>query len=238
MEVHCVAGQSLGKTYERALRRYDDRGTRHMVAVCLDPVRNINPVDSLEVEDWEHALNLGDYYEPFCNYEFDRESPLVDGSTGRDWIDDRIVELHNGMYASRLQNPDQIQMITDRLKEGMHGSSTNSLVAQVFQMEDLERACVARPNNSGMACVTQLQFHPIRDQLNLYQTLRSQYIDLKGYGNLVSAATLLTRVCAETGYAPGSIVEHVNNVTAYRDRHVENLAALSHGQKRVPAAGD
>jgi thymidylate synthase len=124
-------------------------------------------------------------------------------------------------------------MITDRLKEGLHGSNTNSMVAQVFQLEDLERACVARPNSSGMACVTQLQFHPRGDKLHLYQTLRSQYIDLKGYGNLVSAATLLTKVCAQTGYLPGSIIEHVHNVTEYRQHHRKNLYELSHETKRA-----
>jgi len=222
-----ISGASLGQTYIRALDRYiDGLPGKHMVATCYDPVESVEYIESNSVDDWEDVLNLGDFYEYFCDYEFDRESPLVDGNSGRDWIDDRIVELHEGMYASRLEDPDQIGMIVDRLQDGLHGSNTNSLVAQVFQQEDLERACVSRPNSSGMACVTQLQFHPVGDTLHLHQVLRSQYLDLKGYGNLISAATLLTRVCAETGYAPGSIIEHVNNVTTYREENVKNLAGL------------
>lgn len=222
-----VSGKSLGYAYQSALHHYNNgMPGRQMVITCLEPIGEIDDQNRGNlIDQWEEVLNLGEYFDWFCSYEFDRESSLVGGSTGRDWIDDRIIELHEGVYAERLENPNQIAMITDRLKDRMHGSSTNALVAQVFGDKDLERACVSQPNNSGMACITELQFHPIRDKLHLHQILRSQYIDLKGYGNLIAAATLLSKVCSETGYAPGSIFEHVNNVTDYRERHVEALAS-------------
>ncbi|ADB63591.1 hypothetical protein Htur_4827 (plasmid) [Haloterrigena turkmenica DSM 5511] len=67
---------------------------------------------------------------------------LVDGSSGEDWINDRIIALHDGIYVRRHREPDLIQMISARLNEGMHGSSTNGLVAQVFQEKDHKQACV------------------------------------------------------------------------------------------------
>lgn len=152
-----VTGHSLGETINRALRQYDlDFPGKATIVTCLDPIDHVIPVDSYDVADWELSLDLGDFHEPFCAYEFGRESPLVGGCTGRDWINDRIVELHDGMYADRLGDPDRIEMITDRLQHGHHGSTTNALVVQVFQLEDLERACVPRPQNSNMAYVTEL----------------------------------------------------------------------------------
>ncbi|WMT07287.1 hypothetical protein NP511_18090 [Natrinema thermotolerans] len=212
----CVTANTLGTTHRRQLERYcSGLPQKSMVLTCYDPIHSLDTLEpSLDIRDWEDTLNLGWEYDAIADLDYGKESTLVDGPTGEDWITDRIIALHDGVYARRLEDPDQLEMITARLKEGMHGSSTNGLVAQVFQEKDLERACVPRPNSDGMACITQLQFHPVKDRLHLHQTLRSQYVDLKGYGNLVAAATLLARVCDETGYVPGSIIEHVNNATA------------------------
>jgi thymidylate synthase len=192
-----------------------------MVVSCSDPIDSLRVPDSLDVHDWD--LNLGEEYIPYSHFDFERSSGKTGGSTGEDWVNDRIIELHDGMYAERMENPDQIEMITERLKVGLHGSCTNALVAQIYGEQDLEMATVPRPSNPGIACVTQLQFRPKRDRLHLHMTLRSQYIDLKGYGNLVAAATLLAQVCDETEYQPGTIVEHLNNVTAHRSHHAKQL---------------
>jgi thymidylate synthase len=102
----------------------------------------------------------------------------------------------------------------DRLKQGNHGQTTNALVAQVFQVDpDLDRATDGRPLAPDMACLTQLQFKPKKDHLNLYATFRSQYFDTKCYGNLLSLAMLLAIVCDRTGYDPGILVETVHNTT-------------------------
>lgn len=221
----CVTGKTLGTTYRRQLERYcSGLPQKCMVLTCYDPIQSINELEiSMNARDWETTLNLGWEYDAIKELDYGKESTLADGTTGQNWITDRIIALHEGIYARRLRDPDQIRMIIDRLKEGMHGSSTNGLVAQVFQEKDLERACVPRPNSDGMACVTQLQFHPVKDRLHLHQTLRSQYVDLKGYGNLVAAATLLARVCVETGYVPGSIIEYVNNVTELSEQLATNV---------------
>jgi len=207
-----VRGKSIGEAYRRQLSRYmSERVDDHMVVECWDPIKSVTTGDPTDVHTWN--LNLGHEYPVFADYEFDKESPLVGGCTGQDWIDDRLYALHIGMYAERLG--DQINKIVDRLNDGMHGSSTNSLVATVFTEDDLDRATIPRPHVGQMPCVTQLQFHPSRNTLHLYQTLRSQYVDLKGFGNLAAAATMLSRVCAQTDYAPGAVVEYVNNCTEY-----------------------
>lgn len=221
-----IAGTTIGEAYRRALEEYvGGLDQDHLVVEVEAPVETVWVPNSLHVEDWAPGLNLGWEYDVFCGYDFDHESTLVGGTDGRAWLDDRLHELYRGMYAERLRDPDQVGMVIDRLKQRMHGSCTNALVVQVFRDEDLGRACVSRPNNGDMACVTQLQFHPKRDRLNLHMVLRSQYIDLKGYGNLVAAATLLSNVCARTGYRPGHIIEHVNNVTALAEEHPRALAA-------------
>lgn len=222
-----VSGQSIGEAYQRQLNRYvKNRYGEHMVVTCWDPIREVSMGDPIDVHSWE--LNLGHEYRRFADYEFEKESPLVGGCTGTDWINDRLYALHLGMYADRLGN--QVEKIIDRLNDGMHGSSTNSLVAQLFDEDDLDRATVTRPNVGQMPCVTQLQFHPSRDTLHLHQTLRSQYVDLKGYGNLAAAATLLSKVCAQTDYAPGMVVEHVNNCTTYEDAAELNSFLLNMSQ--------
>jgi len=218
-----VVGESLGTAYRRQIERYiDDVSACHMTVTCHDPIDVAWNGDSTDIRDWGPYLNVGLEFDDFSEYVFPEESPIEHGSTGEDWINDRIYELQEGFYAERCS--DQIEMITERLDHGLHGSSTNALVAQVFDEEDLEKACVPRPNSGGMACVTQLQFHPVKDQLHLYQTLRSQYVDLKGYGNLIAAATLLSKVAAETGYVPGSVIEHVHNVTARSSDAAEEVA--------------
>jgi thymidylate synthase len=214
----CIHEQTIGSAYRTALNRYlEGLDEGHMIVSCSEPVTTSEVPETLDVHDW--GINLGSEYNKYSLFDHEHQSPKTGGSTGEDWVNDRIIELHEGMYAERMANPDQIEMIIDRLQIGMHGSCTNALVAQVYRDQDLEMATVHRPSNPGIACVTQLQFRPVRDRLHLHMTLRSQYIDLKGYGNLVAAATLLAKVCARTDYKPGTIVEHLNNVTTYRRRH-------------------
>lgn len=211
-----ITDATIGTTYRRGLARYTTGlPHNHLVLLVEDPIVSAANIDSLDVTDWEDTPNLGWEYDVFCPFEFDRTSGFVDGNTGKDWLNDRLHELYEGMYATRLEDPDQLEMVIRQLQTGHHGSCTNALVVQVFRDGDLELATQGTPNADGMACMTQLQFRPRKDTLDLYMTLRTQYVDLKGYGNLVAAATLLSKVCERTGYAPGILVEYVNNAIAY-----------------------
>ena len=104
----------------------------------------------------------------------------------------------------------------------MHGGSTNALVCSVFLPdEDLKAACQPHPRASGLRCLTQIDFKPIKDELNLMAVFRSQFFDTKAYGNLIALAILFYKMCQNTGYKPGAIVSTANNVTF--DGHKKSL---------------
>lgn len=189
-----------------------------------DPIADMNLItDSTDLEEWEEILNLGDLYEPYCRFDFGAASKNG-GKTGRAWIESRIYELYEGLYHNRLQQPNQIEMIRDRLMEGNHGACTNALVAQVFDTaDDLEVATSGRPFAKDMACLTQIQFRPKKSRLHLFAKFWSQYLDSKAYGNLISLAMLLGQMCKETGYRLGIIVEHVSNTICYSNTAAHEL---------------
>ena len=151
------------------------------------------------------------------------------GHLGKDWINDRIKDLISpeGFYNRRLK--DQLEMVTKRLcardRDGnrMHGSSTNALVCQVFSSEDLKNASKPRPNARKLPCLAMLDFKPRRNRLNLLAVFRSQYFDTKAYGNFISLAILLYKICRETEYGPGSLVSTANNVTFNKWKEHRNL---------------
>ena len=87
--------------------------------------------------------------------------------------------------------------------------------------EDLKAACQHRPRASGLRCLTQIDFKPKRDELNLMAVFRSQFFDTKAYGNFIALAILLYKICQNTGYKPGAIVSTANNVTF--DGHRDSL---------------
>lgn len=176
---------------------------------------------SIERDRWLEIVNAGDTLKRFESYEFH------DGSTGRYWVQDRVEELFGGLYADRLIEPrNQVEMIIDRLRKKTHGQTTNALVAQPYQLEpDLEKATHGRPLASDIPCLTQLQFKPRRDKLHLYTTFRSQYVDTKCYGNLISLALLLAEVCRKAGYEPGYMVEEVHNPIFRNSSDGEGLAS-------------
>lgn len=205
-----VVGDDIGEAYTRALdsRITNDFPHRYRTIHISNPVGSVDSIPSLlDFEAWRSTVNAGTALRPFQNYEFH------DGTTGQVWVQNRIEELFDGMYASRLRDgTNQIELITQRLKKGNHGQTTNALVAQVFREEpDLQQATHGRPLAQDMACMTQLQFRPTKDRLNLYSVFRSQYFDTKCYGNLISLAILLARVCHRAGYEPGYLVETVHN---------------------------
>ncbi|WP_306055445.1 thymidylate synthase family protein [Natronococcus wangiae] len=199
----------------------------HVVHIS-EPVSSTDYTDfSLERTNWAEIVNAGEALSRFENFEF------TDGSTGRYWVQDRIEELFKGLYASRLTEPrNQPQLIADRLKQGNHGQTTNALVAQSFQLEpDLEKATDGKPLEPNIPCLTQLQFKPRRNRLHLYATFRSQYVDTKCYGNLISLALLHAEMCRQTEYEPGYILETANNSIFRNDGDARRLySVLSDGQ--------
>ncbi|WP_255167131.1 hypothetical protein [Natrononativus amylolyticus] len=179
----------------------------HVVHIS-EPVSSIDYDEfSIERSQWLEVVNTGETLGRFESYEF------TDGTTGRYWVQDRIEELFAGLYATRLTAPrNQLDMIRGRLKQGNHGQTTNALLGQPYRLTpDLEKATEGKPLAPNIPCLVLLQFKPQRDKLHLYTTFRSQYIDTKCYGNLISLALLLADMCHQTGYEPGYLVETAHN---------------------------
>lgn len=210
-----VEGSEIGDAYTELLhsRLHGSYSHDYHVIHIADPVDSTN-LQNLTTEncDWEEAINAGEALRQFESFEF------YDGTTGRYWVENRIEELFSGMYATRLTNPrNQPRMVADRLKQGNHGQTTNALVLQLFRLEpDLETATQGRPLAPNLPCLTQLQFKPRRDRLHLYAIFRSQYVDTKCYGNLISLSLLLALMCKRTGYEPGYLLGIAHN-SIFRD---------------------
>ena len=248
-EVPFVQGKSVGEAYVNSLALLIKGNVPYpyLMVHVSQPVLDTSIEDlpqSLNVDDWVQIINLGKVYEVFSRYDFLKDCRRG-GSRGKNWIDDRVCELLHpkGDYFKRLEEFGQLRMITDRLRVGMHGGSTNALVCQIFNPEkDLVNACKHRPRAKRLACLTQLDFKPVKakgkKRLNLFSVFRSQFFDTKAYGNFISLAMLLCKVCEETGYEPGTLTSTANNVTfdvkkRKKDR-MEFYDFLSQGSSNVP----
>ena len=177
---------------------------------------------TLNVDDWRKILSVGNIYERFCEFMFSKKLKTMKDSTGKSWINNRIEALLDlgktgKEYYTRLEK--QIELVEKRLQaknrhgKRMHGSCTNALVCQVFLPSDLEKACKPRPNARNLPCLTMLDFKPKGSKLSIFAVFRSQFFDIKAYGNLISLAILLYRTCQKTDYEPSVIISTANNAT-------------------------
>jgi hypothetical protein len=215
-----VEKESIGAAYQKALDVALGHPS-HLTIHISEPVASVSDVpESDSFDDWEDVLNLGPIYESYRDFVFseddsassggcsDSQNGCPSGRTGKDWIDTRIDEQFCGKF--NAQSHDALQQVKERLKQGgQPGSWSNALVVQVYQSEDLDKATSSF--YAGSSCLTQMQFKIEHNKLNLFATFRSQYFDTKAYGNLIALAMLLARVCQETGYEPGYLVETANN---------------------------
>jgi len=228
-----LSGENIGDTYLEALQLLVGRKymSQHLTLSILQPLFNTTGQETprgLDVDTWSSTLNLGSVYQRFCSFLFSRKTGTGE-SSGKAWINDRIRALvdDQGFYHKRLAN--QLTMVEKRLNirnrkgERMHGSSTNALICQTFQFEDLRKACKPRPNTGGLPCLVMLDFKPKRDKLNLMAVFRSQFFDTKAYGNLISLAILLHQISQKTGYQTGSILSTANNVTFDDRKQIKQL---------------
>lgn len=234
-----IEGESIGEAYFKALDAIVNGKmphwylTIHISQPIVDTSTN-KLISSLDVNEWLNVINVGNkVYGAFIKFKFSKPDGWTNGYSGIDWINGRIKDLldDQGYYKTSLSNGfsfDQLQEVEKRLsarnKKGnkMHGGSTNALVCSVFLTdEDLKAACQPRPRASGLRCLTQIDFKPKNDKLNLMTVFRSQFFDTKAYGNFIALAILLSKMCRNTGYKPGAVVSTANNVTF--DGHKKSL---------------
>ncbi len=232
-----IEGESIGEAYFKAFKAMVNAKLPRwylMVHISRPIFENSMKISSLDVSDWLKVINVGDrVYEAFIRFKFSKKDGWTEGYSGKDWINGRIQDLLSDQsYYNRSLSEgfsfDQLREVEKRLsardKKGnkMHGGSTNALVCILFSpTEDLKAACRPCPRAEGVRCLTQIDFKPIRDELNLMAVFRSQFFDTKAYGNFIALAILLYKMCQATGYKPGAIVSTANKVTF--DGHKNSL---------------
>ena len=245
----CVVGDSIGKAYFKALELLMNKSNpyRHLTVNISQPFCDgliKESPESLDINDWCNILNVGQpIYERFCQFKFPKKRKDWK-VTGKDWINDRINALlrPNGEYYGRLK--EQIEFVENRLKADLHGSCTNALVCQVFLPCDLEKACIPiRPNRGKLPCLTMLDFKPKIinkvKKLGVFAIYRSQFFDIKAYGNFISLAILLYRVCQKTKYEPDFIVSTANNaIFRYNGKEKKRLYDFLKTGKRIDSMSD
>jgi len=230
-----VEGDSIGDSYFKALELLVKKNPyRHLTVSILQPFFDTSMQESPKsrnIDDWCKILNVGNIHERFCEFEFFSEKckTKMGESTGKAWINDRIEALlePGGEYYGRLEK--QLEIVEKRLQAKMPGGCTNALVCQVFLPHDLEKACVLppRPRAPNLPCLIMLDFKPKIinrvSRLSLFAVYRSQFFDTKAYGNFVSLAILLYRMCQKTECKPGLIVSTANNATFCDERQKRPL---------------
>ncbi|MGQ9632226.1 MAG: hypothetical protein ACUVXI_18215 [bacterium] len=234
-----IEGESIGEAYFKALDAIINDKMPHwyMTIHISQPILGTSTsgsISSLDISKLLNVINVGnEVYDAFIKFKFSKPGRWTNGCFGIDWINGRIKDLldDQGYYKKSLSNGfsfDQLQEVEKRLscrsKKGskLHGGATNALVCSVFLPdEDLKAACKPRPRAGGIRCLTQIDFKPRKDKLNLMAVFRSQFFDTKAYGNFVALAILLYKMCQNTGYEPGAIVSTANNVTF--DGHEKSL---------------
>ncbi len=198
----CVQGQSIGEAYRKALQSVFKNNLHFITIIVTRPVLSIRSTpESAEIDKWLGIINVGKEFDWYKDFDFGVRSEITGGSSGEDWINDRIEELLRGDYHKRISR--DLDKIKDFLKKnkGKHSFLTNQLVIQVSE------------GVFDKSCLTQLQFKPKRDELHLFAVFRSQYFDTKVYGNLTSLTILLTQVCKDIDYNPGFVVNTTHNIT-------------------------
>jgi len=207
IKVSYIEGESIGDAYLKAFttKLNEENEFLYLIIHIKKPIKEIKNKEisdsNLDIENWLDVINVGEkVYETFIKFEFSKkEEKWSKGNSGKDWINGRIKDLlhSDGYYNKALRKGysiDQLEAVRKRLTELPHSSSTNALVCNVFSSEDLKKACntLMAPN---IRCLTQIDFKPVKKNLNLIATFRSQYFDTKAYGNLIALAILLYDMC-------------------------------------------
>ena len=69
-----------------------------------------------------------------------------------------------------------------------------------------------------------IDFKPEGNKLHLISDWRAQYLNTKAYGNFLSLARLLRKVCNEKGFQPGNLISIAHK--AILERGVKNELLL------------
>jgi thymidylate synthase len=244
IKVSYIEGESIGDAYLKAFTKTLNEKNEFLYLIIhikkpIKEIKNKEISDSnLDIENWLDVINVEEkVYETFIKFEFSEKEEWSKGKSGKDWINGRIKDLlhSEGCYNKALRKGysiDQLAKVEERLKyrvhgKKLHGGTTNALVCNVFlPEEDLKKACQRKPQEKDIRCLTQIDFKPVENNLNLIASFRSQYFDTKAYGNLIALAILLYDMCKKTQYEPGEIISTAHKALFYYAKDKENLSKL------------
>ena len=180
---------SITEAYMEMLRTALEGQTFMQVTEVYDPiVRGFPNVDE----------KIQDAYKKFT---------FTDGRTGDFWIKNRLEALleEGGEYWEPLHRENQLDYVVNALKGMTEGTvarwNANRLLIPLFDpSKDLHISRAPMP-----PCLINIGFYPVRNELTMIATFRAQYTDIKGYGNLLSLAMLMKKICDSTGFRARSL---------------------------------
>lgn len=210
-----VVASDITSALSQSVQLHRERAPSSIYVRVTRPVLNLDEVPEHSeggLDAWKDGLHFGPRFDQIEDVSLGRNSPKNGLDTVEGWADDRIREQLCGEYWNRSKN--DIEGIIERLRDVPPGQTQNALISNIFQRRDLQRALPV-PCQRGLPCVSHLQFVPNRGTLDLSITLRSQYLGLKGFGNLAGASALLAYVAKRAGYEVGELRVLVNNVTTH-----------------------
>lgn len=220
--------EAIGTNFVDAYMDAIDLWLRHrpqtMTVRVTNPVKDGSAVPTerdTSLDRWRDALNLGPRFTDVEGVSLSKTSRQTGGDSVGDWVEDRIIEqLERGYW--QLSGDGIEELIEEGLK-GHPGNRRNALIVNLFDEADRQRAMKA-PQVKGLPCVSHLQFTTDYGTLGLCITLRSQFLGLKGLGNLVASGALLAYVAQRSGFEVGEVRETVNNVTTHDEANVYQIS--------------
>jgi thymidylate synthase len=187
------------------------------------PIINFNQVVDEELQLIGLNLDLN-IHNKFKTFKF------KNGKNGKWWIEDRINEMFTGLYHKGISSYNQFEFVKDTLKKIKTKKYTwcsNRLLCITFNPIEKKLNHTHLSRTPTPPCLTLLDFKPEQNNLHLIATWRAQFFDTKAYGNLISLAMLLKKVCEETGFSPGRLISIANKaILKYLEEKVKLLKEL------------
>lgn len=149
-----------------------------------------------------------------------------DGTTGKWWIENRIHELFGGLYHKAICKHEQLGFVQNALKKietGKYTWCSNRLLCLTFDHRDKYTSHLHLSRQPIPPCLTLLDFKPEQKKLHQIASWRAQYFDTKAYGNLISLAIMLRKVCENTGYKPGHVISIANKAILKDKKNAKRL---------------
>lgn len=219
-----VAAEDISTAYRESLDKVVNAPEHHLFCLTTEISKPILERIDEEVDVIESEVKVRKNEYKLKTYKLEglnidkkihrnfKEFLLYIDKNGREWfgkdkIADRIYELEEGTYHRDLyrerskDNKKQLDYLLEHLVNGKVRGKHNVLLCMVF---DANRD-ICNPN---APCLVSIDFKPEvkLNKLHLIAAWRAQFFNTKAYGNFLSLARLLRKVCKDKGFQPGSLI--------------------------------